>query len=55
MPKNNLKEKHMEKPIENHDTAAWNDFEKRVPVSKVGITSELGVRNAKEWVDTNQK
>lgn len=42
-------------PIEKHDTAAWANIEDTQPVSGVTIPSETEVRNAKEWVDTNQK
>lgn len=41
--------------IEKHETAAWANVRKTKPVSNVAIPSELDVRNAKEWVDTNQK
>lgn len=42
-------------PIENHYTAAWADAEKLKPDSKVNLPNEVQVRNAKEYVDTNQK
>lgn len=42
-------------PIENHTTAAWANIHKVKPDSRVGIPSEIEVRNAKEWVDSNQK
>lgn len=55
MAENKIKEKFMSIPIENHETAAWANIEEQKPVSKVTIPSELEVRNAKEYVDTNQK
>ena len=55
MAENNYKQRFMGKPIENHDTAAWAKIYKTKPVSNVTIPDELEVRNAKEWVDTNQK
>ncbi|MDK2800408.1 MAG: hypothetical protein PWP27_1670 [Clostridiales bacterium] len=55
MAENKFKQRFMAKPIENHSTAAWANIYKTKPVSNVTIPSELEVRNAKEWVDTNQK
>lgn len=55
MADNRYKEKHMAKPIENHETAAWANTENKKPVSNVMIPGEMDVRNAKEWVDTNEK
>lgn len=45
----------MAMPIEKHDTAAWANIESMKPICNVSIPSEVEVRNAKEWVDTNQK
>lgn len=55
MAKNKFKEKNMAKPIENHDTAAWANQSSLKAVSKVNIPDEIQVRNAKEYVDSNQK
>ena len=55
MAKNKYKEKHQGTPIENNDTAAWANTNKMKPVSQVNIPDEVQVRNAKEYVDTNQK
>jgi len=55
MAKNKHKEKHMAKPIENNDTAAWANTNEMKPLSQVSIPHEIQVRNAKEYVDTNQK
>jgi hypothetical protein len=55
MSKNKYKEKHMEIPIEKHDTAAWANQSNLKAVSKVNIPDEEQVRNAKEYVDSNQK
>lgn len=43
------------KAIEKHETAAWADIHKVKPVSNVAIPSEAAVRDAKDWVDANQK
>lgn len=55
MARNRIKEHFMGVPIESHDTAAWANMEETKPVSNVNQPSEIEVRNAKEWVDTNQK
>jgi hypothetical protein len=55
MARNRFKEHFMGMPIEQHDTAAWANIEKTKPVSNVTIPSEVEVRNAKEYVDTNEK
>lgn len=55
MPQNKFKQKNMAMPIENHETAAWANIEHLKPVSRVPVPSEIEVKNAKEWVDTNQK
>ena len=55
MNENRRKEVFMQKPIERHDTASWADVEKTKPVSKVLVPKEIGVLNAKEYVDENDK
>ena len=55
MADNRYKEHDMAKPIERHDTAAWANIADTKEVSHVQLPAELDVRNAKEWVDTNQK
>lgn len=55
MVENKFKQKNNSTPIENHKTAAWANIEKLKQTSKVPIPNETEVRNAKEWVDTNQK
>jgi hypothetical protein len=55
MAENKFKQRFMAMPIEKHDTAAWANIESMKPVSNVTIPSEVEVRNAKEWVDTNEK
>ncbi|HHV71596.1 MAG TPA: DUF3787 domain-containing protein [Clostridia bacterium] len=55
MAENKSKERFMAQPIEKHTTAAWANIEKLQPVTNVAIPSETEVRNAKEWVDSNQK
>ena len=47
--------KKQETPIEKHDTAAWANIEKQKPVSEVPMPSEVEIKNAKEWVDSNEK
>ncbi len=55
MADNRAKENHRIEPIEKHDTAAWANIESTKPVSKVTMPGENSVKNAKEWVDSNQK
>lgn len=55
MAENRYKEKNMAMPIENHATAAWANIEKTKPVSRVAIPNDNEVRNAKDYVDANQK
>ena len=55
MTKNNFKQNNMDTPIENHKTAAWSNEEKYKKISKVNIPNTIQVKNAKEYVDTNQK
>lgn len=56
MAENKSKESFMAHPVERHDTAAWRGhIEKIQSDTNVGIPSEIEVRNAKEWVDSNQK
>jgi hypothetical protein len=45
----------MAKPVEQHDTAAWANVSEVKPESKVNIPDEVQVRNAKEYVDSNEK
>lgn len=55
MAKNKKKQSFMALPVEHHDTAAWADVEETKPESNVNIPNEADVRNAKEYVDTNEK
>lgn len=55
MADNKNKEKFMANPIEKHDTAAWSNTEKSKHESRVTMPSETQVRNAKEYVDSNEK
>ena len=43
------------KKIDNEKMAAWADVEKTMPLSNVTVPSERCVKEAKEWVDDNQK
>lgn len=51
----NMKARNMSVPIEKHDTAAWANIERTRPVSRVTEPGEQQVRNAKDYVDANQK
>lgn len=44
-----------EKPIENQKTAAWANIENAKPVSNVAEPSHMQIKNAKEYVDENEK
>lgn len=55
MDKNEFKKKNNFTPIENHETAAWANIETLKEGSRVFIPNETEVRNAKEWVDSNEK
>lgn len=55
LAENKIKQQFMAMPVEKHDTAAWAGVEAKKPASNVTIPSELQVRNAKEYVDTNEK
>jgi len=55
MVRKRYKFKNLLVPIEHHNTAAWADAEGLKPDSKVNLPNEVQVRNAKEYVDTNQK
>lgn len=55
MSENKRKQTFMQKPIERHDTASWADIEENKPVSRVLVPKEIGVINAKEYVEQNQK
>lgn len=55
MVKNKSKQRCPTMPVEEHKTAAWANIESLKPVSNVSIPSEAEVKNAKEYVDTNEK
>lgn len=55
MERNNDKETKMNRPIEQHDTAAWANIGKEKRVSKVTVPSKMQTENAKKHVDTNEK
>lgn len=55
MTENRWQERSLRTPIEKHDTAPWANIEKTKPVSNVAIPNEEEVKDAKQWVDTNQK
>ncbi|MCC5910751.1 MAG: DUF3787 domain-containing protein [Clostridiaceae bacterium] len=55
MAENRHKEIKMNNVIENHQTASWANIKSLKPISRVPIPDEVEVKNAKEWVDTNQK
>ena len=49
------KDRNIKTPIENHGTAAWANISDKKPVSEVPLPSKNEVRNAKDWVDANEK
>ena len=55
MAKNKSKQKHMSIPLEEHNTASWSNIEHLKAHSRAPIPNDIEVKNAKEWVDTNQK
>lgn len=55
MGENKYKEKNMSMPLENHKTAAWANIEHVKKNSRVPLPSTFEVKNAKEWVDNNEK
>lgn len=52
---NKTKEKRNSLPVEQHDTAAWQNTTRHQPITGVLITDEEAAINAKEYVDSNQK
>ncbi len=55
MKEDKFKDYSMKTPIEKHETAAWADIESQKDISNVSIPSNKSVRDAKDWVDSNQK
>ncbi|KZL93481.1 CDIF630_02480 family spore surface protein [Clostridium magnum] len=55
MSKKTIKSCSFETPIEKHETASWANIEETKPVSNVSIPSENETRNAKDYVDSNEK
>ena len=47
--------KRVDVPIENHITAALDTIRSKDPVSKVPHPSEVDMRDAKDFVDSNEK
>lgn len=47
--------KKVEVPIEKFTTAPLGTIRSSVPESKVPIPSEVDMRDAKDWVDSNEK
>ncbi|MFW6264991.1 MAG: CDIF630_02480 family spore surface protein [Bacillota bacterium] len=52
---NKYKEKKMETPIENHQTAAWANIQNLEGQARVFDPADQGVEDAKEYVDDNEK
>lgn len=52
--KNKFKQKFNAVPVEQFTNAPLSNIEKTKPVSQVTIPGEVNVRNAKEWVDSNE-
>ncbi|WP_017417102.1 CDIF630_02480 family spore surface protein [Clostridium tunisiense] len=55
MAENKYKEKHMAMPIENFATAPLANRDHLQPRTRVNIPNNNEIRNAKDWVDANQK
>jgi hypothetical protein len=55
MADNKYKKFHMATPVEEHNTAAWANIHKTKRVSKVIVPNRRQIKNAKEYVDTNEK
>ena len=47
--------KNYREPVEKHDTAAWASIESLKPVTRVHQPGETEVKDAKDYVDSNQK
>jgi len=52
---NKFKNRMMEMPIENHQTAAWVNIDSLEGEARVFDPTFRGVEEAKEYVDENQK
>lgn len=55
MDKKKFKQKTFRKPVEQFTNAPLANINKTAPISNVVIPSKTNVKNAKEWVDSNQK
>lgn len=55
MSKKSYKQRHMDTPVEKHETAPLDNIDGLKPVSKVNLPSEESVDYAKGWVDMNEK
>ncbi|OPJ57897.1 CDIF630_02480 family spore surface protein [Clostridium oryzae] len=55
MTKKTIKSCDFKTPIERHITASWANIAETKPVSNVTIPSNTEIRNAKDWVDANEK
>lgn len=52
---NKFKNRMMEMPVENHQTAAWINIESLEGEARVFNPAFYGAEEAKEYVDENQK
>lgn len=50
-----VNKKRVEVPIENHITAPLDTIRSKDPVSRVPHPNGVDMRDAKDWVDSNQK
>lgn len=50
-----MKNKNRKRPIESHKTAAWADTNHVKPESQVPVPSETQTKDAKSYVDQNEK
>jgi hypothetical protein len=55
MSEKNYKQKHMDTPIERHESTPITNIENAKHISRVIQPSEEAVEYAKGWVDMNEK
>lgn len=55
MDKKPVDKPQFKKPLENHKTAAWANIETTKSVSNVAEPNKMQTKNAKDYVDENEK
>jgi hypothetical protein len=55
MDKKPVDKPQFKKPLENHKTAAWANIETTKSVSNVAEPNQMQTKNAKDYVDENEK